>query len=729
MWIQPDSNCTLYSNVSIGTGEELVFSSLEKQREYFNKHKVREFVNMTVNRKTGVVKLECPGSVVKNCNYMSFRNPSFDNKEIYCRITDYEYLSPDVTQISYDVDYFQTWLFEYRIESAVIDREHLSKEDFTKAENNPFDNSIYEFNTPEELVVGRELEKLYQIACRTWQKGSSGSDGDGFLYPSGYAYNSYTDSSVGDSSQYDAESENWDTPYNGGYENGRPFIVMMISPFDEDEKNLAEWLAIKNLVAQYGYYKLHDSNVLYTTGAEGMRTVTAPDFSTNVKPYTILAVDLEEDFTYHSGEREGEKTTNSQIVSRILNYFSIQGLTSAIIGMWCVPKFVIRQAYFGFSSLSTPRFSEPSVVDSRSVSVAPKVPNTYSKKLARMPYNYLRVTSANGDEKEFDYTKFSSISNINIPSEDRKAYFRSIGLLNGNPSFSLVPVAYKKFTAVKRDDVGFGDESLTKGYGYLNNLNFDERIIFDMFPQIPYSTDGYLNFLGNTYNAAQAANTQTFQNSQKFSRFNATADAVLGLANMLPGIGGLAQTSGGSAKAEKMKGEKFISGISGGTGIVSNFVGTALETQSKERILEDAINVQNNGEYTVSNEYADVRSAYALADYNPGTQGGLQFYLKGVSRPDFTFTRVELLPEVQKRFDEYFKNYGYRSGRAGVPRVFNFIQGVSDNDKIPEFVPESHHTFCRTVQIHVTGVMAPVAEYIEGIYQNGCRFVNGEQLD
>ena len=120
-------------------------------------------------RKTGLIRIEInqqlPATTLKTCNYISFINPNFDNKEVYARILDYDYVNNETVDIAYGIDYWQTWMFDVTFRPSYIEREHLSETLYNIAEINPYSVSIPEFRTAETLPINGETEKfLYDIA-------------------------------------------------------------------------------------------------------------------------------------------------------------------------------------------------------------------------------------------------------------------------------------------------------------------------------------------------------------------------------------------------------------------------------------------------------------------------------------------------------------------------------------------------------------------------------------
>lgn len=177
MVIQPNTDITLYTGVDIGTCQQLAFSSINKQSAYFQSKILKQYVNCTVvKEKIGTIKVaikpvgqagtgEITGAELASANYMSFINQSFDNKRIYCYIVDYVYLNNETAEISYMIDYWQTWLFDVTFDPMYIDREHLSQADWAKIEANPYDPTVPQMITEEPLPTARMLEKpFYEIA-------------------------------------------------------------------------------------------------------------------------------------------------------------------------------------------------------------------------------------------------------------------------------------------------------------------------------------------------------------------------------------------------------------------------------------------------------------------------------------------------------------------------------------------------------------------------------------
>lgn len=193
MVISPDTTIDLYSGVDIGTEQQLAFSSRLKQTAYFTSKRLkRQYPCTVVKNKIGQIKVaikprsqataqDLTGEDLTTCNYLSFINPSFDNKVIYCHIIDYEYLNNETAILYYTIDYWQTWMFDVTFHDMYIDREHVSQDEWNKLEINPYRADVPQMVTAEPLPTPKEYEKpFYDIS---WGEGDNFElrDGSGML--------------------------------------------------------------------------------------------------------------------------------------------------------------------------------------------------------------------------------------------------------------------------------------------------------------------------------------------------------------------------------------------------------------------------------------------------------------------------------------------------------------------------------------------------------------------
>lgn len=124
-----DSQLYLLSNVEIDADNEFTidFDTATAQQAYFQS-KISDVLDTTGDfsyiRKDADVKVEKSLEDLLSVNYLMFKN---DSKWWYARITNKEYISPSTTRIYFEIDAFQTFMFDFEIQESFIDREHQDR--------------------------------------------------------------------------------------------------------------------------------------------------------------------------------------------------------------------------------------------------------------------------------------------------------------------------------------------------------------------------------------------------------------------------------------------------------------------------------------------------------------------------------------------------------------------------------------------------------------------------
>lgn len=660
-FIKPSSTITLYSDINITTGENIIFTSEAKQRAYFAKHAVTTLTDCSYVRRTGKIKLEYPTKTVAKCNYISFTNEAFENKIFYARILDYEYINNVTTEISYGIDYFQSFMFDVEYENCLIQREHLSETDFQKAEKNPWDQTIYEFQTSEDLPSTKEIEKIYTY--------NSDNTGDVMCYPA-----------LEDSSQA---------------------ILMQVASFDSSLE--ADFLSLLDTIADVitpnGNYQGSYSSI----------------YQNKLLPRPYYSVLLTGD----------NRLANMQSV---IDWLTQQGLDVEIIGIYAIPvrawtMWIYDQEdhYGGFTG----------TIDDSYV-------NKYTnKKLCTSPFYYLRVNNNNGSSKEYKYEKFSDIVN-----GGKQFTMTFISMLEGVPKTAMAPMRYM---------YGGG------GVNIRDDINIDERIEKDAFPQIAYSSDAFLSYVSNQYNntisSASNADITGYALANKLGGENVAMlpsfiSGTAGLFNALSG-GGASMT--GNFGTENVMGTaphlqnnvmgtkgtadvmgiatSLANGISNVSNVVTNTMKNALDAQENYQKMDEANNRRSMTRGDIENGvYGKAKDAYVADVYHAGNNNGILNYYAGIGDiSTFIITRVQLRPEILEQYDKYFSFYGYTSNRYGVPRVCNYIKGTGEQPHFDD-TTSKHFTYLKCGSMHVISTMQVVSDYIEALFTSGCRFLKGDEL-
>lgn len=95
---------------------------------------------------------------------------------------------------------------------------------------------------------------------------------------------------------------------------------------------------------------------------------------------------------------------------------------------------------------------------------------------------------------------------------------------------------------------------------------------------------------------------------------------------------------------------------------------------------------------------------------------------------DFIVTRVKLRDSILQKYDQWFSNYGYASGRYGVPRIAAYIANSATGK--PHFAPSGSQnvTYVKTTDAHVIAPNKTSEQFWESMLNGGCQFIKGEEL-
>lgn len=156
----PQTEVHLLSNVPFNFSYNNVmdFDTINEQTAYFiNKSKLT-FEDLTHQRvNNNMINLEVAYEDLYDVNYMMFQNDKIPGKWFYAFITKYDFISPNVTRISYQIDVYQTWLFDMTWQTTYVEREHTKR---FNADGSPVINTI-----EEDLNYGTDYKTVYKRKC------------------------------------------------------------------------------------------------------------------------------------------------------------------------------------------------------------------------------------------------------------------------------------------------------------------------------------------------------------------------------------------------------------------------------------------------------------------------------------------------------------------------------------------------------------------------------------
>lgn len=380
--IAQNSILKMYSNVEVTDGVELAFSSPEALNAYFAKRLVKQYTDMSYVYRNGKVTILDTPQVVANCNFISFKNPSFENKEIYARIVDYNYVNNATVDIIYAIDWWLTFMFDVSFESCQIQREHLSESDWAKAIANPWDRSILEMNTDEAFSFSDEDRGVISMDSNYHA-----------IIPESPDVEYYTCIHLA-SAQY-ATREGVKDVYSR-----LAAWTGSFAPVDELPKSslrlYPQRLTIDNLPRASAIYAIRNDVKV----------------SQMAKSADIIG---NEEIPAISGD--------DPVLKAGVDLLTAAGLTSEIISMYCLTGEMLDKLMGGDHPEAT------------TITLNGRTANGTNPKLKRAPFSYLKAVGPDGTAKEFRYENFSS------PADGIS--FVDVASFDGVPTYSLIPVNYK----------------------------------------------------------------------------------------------------------------------------------------------------------------------------------------------------------------------------------------------------------------------------------------------
>lgn len=168
--IAPNGTVIFYEGVRLDPTYQntLYFESKAAQTTFFTSTltSLATVENISYQRVSkNVIRVQLPIDTLKNCDYMMFRNTSINSKYFYAFVTKTEYVNNLTTDVYYELDYIQTYLFDSGVSlgRCFVEREHASN-DAIGANTTPEPISVSEAwpTNLKEINVGSDG---YAIVC------------------------------------------------------------------------------------------------------------------------------------------------------------------------------------------------------------------------------------------------------------------------------------------------------------------------------------------------------------------------------------------------------------------------------------------------------------------------------------------------------------------------------------------------------------------------------------
>ena len=608
----------LYFYSGIHTGRPMLFSSKNNRDSYFAAHISNAIGGndyTVIKKQTNKVRVQLNSANPGQYNYLSFRNPNFEDLIYYCRILDYYWINQECCEYTYAIDIWLTYCFDVGYNQCFIERESLSEIEYTAATNDATAFNVRKMRTDEPLAVGEELQKDI------------------------YSSNELV--------------EALNTEYSSA--SGKFINVIFVSPtsFDSDEENIDG----KN----YNKYQwLHD---FYTYIGGGTPSVVP---SSEFKSPGIGGYHNSENGNYFhtnsslTGYLDGNYLVNKvaipcdiciieepDCIQQLLDQLTIWNAVSAIVAIYTMPLTMLCACFRNNYSLGTLIQIDRMSIDT----------NT-SPKLAMFPYSYVLVTAPDGNQKEYHFEYFQNRTN-------GKADFYLTGALNGIPKINLIPASYKKVFAGTKED--YTESMCYQGFPQVpyctdSFLAYMASACTDLM-----RSNTEKNKFGMDVNAELLRQQEHAGN----------LDISTGIAGTSGAVGWAKQILGNVADIGRSFLGKDPKGSA--ASIQSLQLAQQQETLSSEReIIQDSYklslnNLENN---SVATNLASTRPSFVTADYHKTSDGGYEIF-DNFNICDFIIARVELREEVKYAYSAFFKEFGYTLNMKALPIVSNYVHGDS----------------------------------------------------
>lgn len=123
----PTTEIVICKNIPLDNSYDhtVTFLSQQAQATYFYSKAFRTLTANTYQRvMLNKLRIQVPIGDAMQCNYLFFSNNSHEGKTIYAFITGWEYVNDVTTEITYEIDVFQTFWFDIDIKPSFVEREH-----------------------------------------------------------------------------------------------------------------------------------------------------------------------------------------------------------------------------------------------------------------------------------------------------------------------------------------------------------------------------------------------------------------------------------------------------------------------------------------------------------------------------------------------------------------------------------------------------------------------------
>lgn len=127
---QPEGRIELISDVDIDLSytHQYYFENVTAQNNFFASKVTHTLENGTYQRKNlGTIQIGYQADTIANVKYLRWQNPQYSNKWYYAFVLGIDYVNPGVSNIRYELDVYQTYLFNVEWKQSFIERQHTRR--------------------------------------------------------------------------------------------------------------------------------------------------------------------------------------------------------------------------------------------------------------------------------------------------------------------------------------------------------------------------------------------------------------------------------------------------------------------------------------------------------------------------------------------------------------------------------------------------------------------------
>lgn len=151
---------------------QVYFGTSEQQRIYFNKLTLHILTDYLVVRKTlpnggfqSSIKVGKNIDELQGCNYMVYQNANHGDKWFYAFITRLVYINEETTELIFETDVYQTWLFDVELRDSFVVREHSVTDNYNEhVVPEPFGCGDYTYTYVDEVDYINEWGYLIALS-------------------------------------------------------------------------------------------------------------------------------------------------------------------------------------------------------------------------------------------------------------------------------------------------------------------------------------------------------------------------------------------------------------------------------------------------------------------------------------------------------------------------------------------------------------------------------------